>query len=270
MVKKHFYFAYPGGKSKEIKFINKYFDISKYDVIIEPFCGSSAFSYSCFNKDNTKQFVINDINDELIKLLCDIKVNSCQKYLDYCKNNYSKDTTKEQFIEIINQPTLEAFFFKNKIYNLRIGLFPIRNKNFDLNYDSYKELDNFYMSRNLEIINKDYKEIIEKHKDNEKAFIFLDPPYFLSHNYFYKTKGKGFGGDNMNKTEYTDPTAEYIYIRNALQNYKCKILMIINDCDLLKDYFKQFYKESYLLTYQMTKKKSKHMVISNICQQSLS
>lgn len=263
-MKKYFYFPYVGGKSKELKYIYKYCDISKYDVIIEPFCGSSAFSYDVFLKDHNKTFILNDINKTLINLLSDIKKNTSKKYINYCSGNWIQGkTTKEEYEKIINKDCLESYFYKNKIYNIRTGLYPLK-KSFKFNYNEYIKLDSFYMSDNVFLYNEDYKNIIEKYKDNEKAFIFLDPPYFLSFNSSYTKNGSGFGGNEMSKKEYTDPTKEYIYIRNALTNYKCKILIIINDCELLKDYFNLFYKESYGKEYQITKKKSKHMVISNI------
>lgn len=261
---KNFYYSYAGGKSKELKYIDKYFDLLKFDTIIEPFCGSCSFSYNCFKKDSSKKYVINDIDTKLVGILNDIKINTSKKYFDFCKLNYTKDTTKEHYNNIVKQDSLESHFYKSKIYTLRQGLMPIKYINFDLEHENYKKLDSFFMSNNVEINNVDYKDIIEQYKNDDRAFIFLDPPYFLSCNQFYATKGKGFEGCDISKKEYIDPTAEYIYIRNALQHYKCKIIMIINDCELLRDYFRDFYKESYDKTYQITKKKSKHMVVSNI------
>lgn len=46
-MKNHFFIPYYGNKRQEVdKIYNEIKDdIDKYDIIVEPFCGSSAFSY---------------------------------------------------------------------------------------------------------------------------------------------------------------------------------------------------------------------------------
>jgi site-specific DNA-adenine methylase len=265
----HFYFSYVGGKSKELSYIFKYMDVNKYDKIIEPFCGSCAFTLSFFqNHFNNQVFHINDIDDNLYRLLSDIKINGSNNYFDFLQKNWiNGKTTREEHnnIVILKDTNLLNWFYFRKIYKLRIGLYPLNaNININNSNDKYTHLDKFFQNPNTIISNQDYRDIIEKYKDDEKAFIFLDPPYFLSDNNFYKQKGEKFGGTRLNKTEFIDPTEEFLYIRNALENYKCTILMIINECCLLKDYYKNYFKESYGKRYEMTKKVSRHMVITNI------
>lgn len=263
-IKKYFYFPYIGGKSKEIRYITDLIDIKKYTTIIEPFCGSSAFSYYYYNINNKLKFHINDINEELINFLLDIRKKTFRPYIEFINNNYEHGkTTKEQYNKISKGTDLYAYIFRNKIYGNRPNLFPnIKRKMRKPNYEDYEDLDNFYMNKNVKITNKDYKEVLEKYKNDVKALIFLDPPYYVSYNQKYYDNGKGFGGNVNNKIEYEDSTREYKFIREALKNYKCKIIFIINETEIMREYFKDYYLKSYDLTYQMTKKKSKQ--ITNI------
>jgi site-specific DNA-adenine methylase len=264
IIKRNFYFSYVGGKSKELKYIEPLFDPKKFKTFVEPFCGSCQFSIFCFNKNKKSNIVINDIDNNLYLFLKDVKENSFKNYVKFINDNYNHETTKEQYNEVLKETNIKTWVYKKKIYAIREGLFPTKKKIKKLEYNEYKDIDKFIMNARVELNNKDYKEIMEKYKDDEKALIFLDPPYFLSHNEFYKTKGSGFGGSEMSKIEFIDPTIEYIYIRNALKNFKCKIIMIINHCELLRDYFRDYYKSSYDVQYQITKKISKHMIISNL------
>ena len=61
---------YRGGKSKEIKFYEKYFRI-KYDRYFEPFFGGGA-TYFYFEPNKA---VINDLNNKLIGFYNDVKYN---------------------------------------------------------------------------------------------------------------------------------------------------------------------------------------------------
>ena len=129
-----------------------------------------------------------------------------------------------------------------------MGVYPM-NRSFNLRHETYKELDNFFQSKQLRVSNKDYQEIFEKYKDNEKALLFLDPPYFLSDNSGYYAKGIEFGGQKRDKKQFEDPTKAYPIIRRYMKKAKCKVIMIINECSLLKEYFKKFYFTSGLTAF---------------------
>ncbi len=65
----HFIFTYLGNKRNEFKYLNNVIDdINNYDTVIEPFCGSSAISLKFWLKYPNKKFVLNDNNDDLMKV----------------------------------------------------------------------------------------------------------------------------------------------------------------------------------------------------------
>lgn len=52
-----FYFAYTGSKRLDYKFMRDYINLDNINKIVEPFCGSSAFSFLSQN-DNIKEYVL--------------------------------------------------------------------------------------------------------------------------------------------------------------------------------------------------------------------
>ena len=60
-MKNHFFTPYSGNKREEvIKIYNSIDDINNYHTIIEPFCGTSAFSYYVWtlNKDRNIKYIL--------------------------------------------------------------------------------------------------------------------------------------------------------------------------------------------------------------------
>ena len=93
--------------------------------------------------------------------------------------------------------------------------------------------------------NLNYKDIFNEYQFNEKAFLFLDPPYLFSDNSGYKPQ--------INKN---DMTLIIVDILDLLKNSKCKIMLIINKLDILVYLFKDYIKGEYERIYQLSKKKS--------------
>ena len=108
---------------------------------------------------------------------------------------------------------------------------------------------------------------MEEYKDNEKAFIYLDPPYLNSFNGNYDQYNTSIDENNI----IIDNTKIYIDILDYLKNSKCKILFSINSNSitrhLYKDYIKVDYSSVYSSTHIKNKKTSKNkeniLLISN-------
>jgi len=142
------------------------------------------------------------------------------------------------------------------------GFFPLRDfksifKNkLDL---SIAPIYDFLVNANIELHSIDANKIIDEN-DNEKTFIFLDPPYIASSNNFYSTD--------------TDENICNIYeklVLYGLKNYKCKILIAHENNWLFKILFKEYvekekekeYKKNYQNTIGGSKKKTFHICIKN-------
>ena len=100
------------------------------------------------------------------------------------------------------------------------------------------------------ITNDDYLNIFEQYKDNNKAFLFLDPPYIFSNNSTY----------NMMDTDNTEMVPK---IYEFMLTCKCKVLLIINDLEIIRYIFKNFVKGKYNKIYLIGKKRSRHLIICN-------
>ena len=88
---------------------------------------------------------------------------------------------------------------------------------------------------------------MNEYKENEDAFLYLDPPYMDSFNggytYFHTT--------NYNEDfSVKDNTEMYIYLLEFLKVCKCKILFSINNNSLTRYLYKDYIKETYKHTYQ--------------------
>ena len=98
----------------------------------------------------------------------------------------------------------------------------------------------------------DYSLIFNMYHDDEKAFLFLDPPYTFSYNSHYESQ-------SINP----DTTQIIVNIYKFMKTCKCKVLMVVNSLDIVKYMFRKFIKGEYIKTYGIYKKNSKHIIISN-------
>jgi site-specific DNA-adenine methylase len=261
-----FYTSYIGGKSSEIKYFKEdlysLIDSGKITRIIEPFCGSCAVSYHLFEKygSDKLEFHLNDIDSDLMRLLQEVKEKGSKHIIEWV-NEQCKDLTRERFKEIISGSDVNSYVFKRKVHGLRYGMFPASNRKYgDYDPKRYELLDKFFMSPNTHLYEGDYADIFERFKNDDKALIFIDPPYLDSFNaYYYSHKGKATEG---NDNEIKDMTKVYADIVNLLK-CPCKVLSVQNANGLLRHLYKDYIKLEYDKLYNFTRKRTKHMIISN-------
>lgn len=275
---------YVGNKQSEIKFFDKYLDNENIKKVYEPFCGSCSVSLYLFSKNNNIKSFCNDIDNGLINFYKQIQdkpiefINEYNKLIPECgkfeKNEYEKiiqeyKKSVENNIYTFNSAVL--YFFFNKIYNVRRGLYPINKKYNKINIDNYKTF--FDWLKNTTFSNLDYIEFIKDIENKKDSFIFLDPPYFNSIN----TEYKSFKNYNSVNTEYkkfkrksigvdyfiVDNTKIFTDILDILKKKKNKTLLIINKSCIIEYLYKKYIKEEYIKLYRMTKKKTFHLIVSN-------
>ena len=268
-MKNHFFFSYAGNKREEVEHIYNKLDLENIETIVEPFCGSCAVSYYIWtqNKDKNYKYILNDLDNNLIELLRLIKdVNYKDIEEDVNKKReeiltYEDDMNKAKqiYLEYIKNKKISGYLFSRKYYKLRCGTFPMNelnrlNKKLDISsYPMYE----FITTANIELYNGDANKIIDKY-DNEKSFIFLDPPYIASCNNFYSTDT----GENI--------TNIYEMLNNKkLSNFKCKIIICHENNWLFKiifnDYINSYgeYSKQYKNTIKGKHTKTTHICIKN-------
>lgn len=253
-----FYFSHLGNKRKELDYIFKFVDISKYSIIVEPFGGTCVFSrkyYEMTKKNNKKvKFIIND-NDKDLSFFCNNFYKNDDKIINDALEEIKKiNNDKNKYLEFIkNKPLLNDdkflkwYLIYRTYYTLRHGMFPNERKppkyiNLKKNK---KEINEFF--KNTFYNNDDFKKHLEKYKNNEKALIFLDPPYIESCNDLYK-----------------NPTIDWEYLYNFFNSCKCRFIMVVNYNFFMRLAFKDYYKEIYGKKYEMSKRNDTHAIYSNI------
>ena len=273
-------FSYLGHKQKkEIKLFDKYIkDINNYDLIVEPFCGHFGFStYYC---DNFKgNYVLNDNNKVIIDIFKDVQDGNINDYINIINTFKNTDTYKGKtyintFKKLENNKR-ETFQYKDLLKDLDLNnkhdyvlykKFCNYNRLFhkiknDVNEETYKWMTD--LLKKSTITCGDFKDCIDKYKDNEKALIYLDPPYFQSNNADYTTYiGDKKHDENKNVI---DHTGIYIEILDILKDpsVKATIMFSINKNAITNYIYKDFILEDYNKTYQPCKRKENVFIISN-------
>ena len=263
-----------GNKSKHLRHIIPYIP-DEYNTYYEPFVGSGAL----FLILQPKKWIINDLNKDLINIWKNVKdnpdtiINSFKNFgkkfkplskkekLEFCRD--ITNTIEELNYDVYRASIIMLMIFcsyngniivKNNLYFQGINLSII-------NYNSYYFLDNIYYNNLLNvssylnsskglILNKDYKDILDKTKKDD--FVFLDPPYIEEHDYQF----------NYNKEESLDNKfiLELYKEVKKLDKKGVKWLMTQADTKEIKDIFKE-YKIKKFEVYRANSKTYKNELI---------
>jgi site-specific DNA-adenine methylase len=254
-MKNHFVLSYAGNKREEVENIFNVIepDLTNIDTIIEPFCGTSALSFYISQKMPKRfKYVLNDNNPFLIELYKILQDDNKTKAFIAKVLKMVEGIDKEKFNVIIKNNDVESWFIKGRIFNMRVGLFPIDGRHLQ----QIKQIErlegcpiiSFLRNENIEFLNGDSVVIMEKFQNNDKCFIFLDPPYLNSCNSFYL---------DANTNIY-----EYLY-KNDIKEMKAKIYLCLEDNWIIRLLFQRNkIHDSYCKLYQATKRKTKHFIIS--------
>ena len=251
MNKNHFFIAYSGNKRQEFNNIyeNIKDQLENIEYIVEPFCGSSAFSYFLSLKHPGKfKYILNDNNKYLIESYKIFKDTEKTEQLINKLNSFLINLDKEKYKNLVKVDNVDNWFFKHKFYAIRAGLYPINHNKKDFN-DLYKTpIINFLKNEEIILSNEEGSDICKKYENNNKALIFLDPPYMQSENSFYSD-----GNVNI---------YEYLNNNNILKNTS-KIILVLEDNWIVKLLFKEHKFISYPKKYEYKQRKTNHLIINN-------
>jgi site-specific DNA-adenine methylase len=181
----HFPIAYAGNKRREFKFLERY-ALDSCSTVIEPYCGTSAFSFLLAKKYPAKfKFVLNDIDSNLIELYKILKNETRRKEFQTKVNDMVAGIIDKETYK--NLPDgLEKWFIHRKYYNRHVSLFPSTKalpwKPIELDK---APIVKFLENENIELSNIDGCKLIDENKDKDGVFMFVDPPYIEGCNNFY-------------------------------------------------------------------------------------
>lgn len=257
MKKNHFVFGYFGNKRQEVEKLYDVIkdDIGKFKIIVEPFCGTAAFSYYVWfnNQDMKTKYILND-NNKMLYDLYNILKDDTKRLELYNKLCIMLENVKnkEDYTQIVKKSDedIVSYCFVNKIYSIRPALYP-SNKNFTI--ETIKSFINapiiqFLKNADIEFRNDDAIKVYDEYKSNKHALLFLDPPYLISNNSWYKCPCIGI--------------YEYL-MENIITKEKATILLCLESNWIIKLLFKNLKSIIYDKTYETTKKKTEHIIIIN-------
>ena len=235
-----------GNKRNELKLLLPIIEpqITKETIFVEPFCGSSIVSFNVFKKFNDIKFHINDLDPFRIKFYKNMN-NEKERQKLYKLEKEIVEKGADFYNSIVRSGTDDylKYVISKRIHSFRHELYPTNKK--IILYEISENWKTFF--KKTQITNQDYLDIFDKYKDNENAFLYLDPPYMDSFNagyatYHYKSHDKDL--------KIIDNTEMYIKFLDFLKNGKCKILFSINDCALTNYLYKDYIKNTYNHIYQ--------------------
>lgn len=245
------FILYQGNKSRYLKYILPEIQLNQDSTYIEPFLGSGAV----FLKLKPKNYVLNDINKDVINIWNNVKYNSdelieeIKEFEDfkYLNRKEKKEYLKKEIpmIENLEYDIKRAAKYLSMKYFSYMGNIFVKNKfnyaGLSLNNESYCFKEGYHqnilkVSEFLRIkdniYNSDYKEILSKAKKGD--FVFLDPPYVENINYQF----------SYNKNEKFD-MIEFKEEVIKLKYRGVKFIITYAETDFIKDLFKDFKMKSY-------------------------
>lgn len=236
-----------GAKDNDIKYFKHLLPLDVQNIV-EPFAGSFAIIKHFYKNTDKYNFHINDTDETLVYIY--------RHYTDMIEEYKRISQIYES--EYIHKYHEFAKYFQELEMNPQIKEYIQKNKFIrGIMFKSIKSFDNYNpIERNIlekaTITNSDYSEIFEAYRDDESAFLFLDPPYLFSDNSGYASQIRD-----------TDMTQIVVDVLEFLKTCKCKVMLIINKLNILEYLFKEFIKFEYARIYQIGKKKGMHLVICN-------
>lgn len=259
-MKNHFIFSYMGNKREEVEIIHDEIKdkLEGIETIIEPFCGTSAFSYyiSTLYPGRFK-YVLNDMTEQLI-ILYKILQNEEEtlKLIQDLKNIYPRHE-KELYKSIISKTkgsdrTFLGFVLYHMSYSMVPGLFEMRADIVKIHSKFDKIIKapiiNFLRTENITLTVGNGFDIYKNQKNDPSLLIFMDPPYMISDNSCY---------ENNSQDVY-----EYLFY-NDIKNEQALIVLVLEYTWIVKLLFpnpSRIYPKRYS---NNEKKKTTHAVILN-------
>ena len=253
-MKQHFFMPYFGNKRQEVKELFNIVEpnLDDINIIVEPYCGSCAFSFYISTLYPKRfQYILNDNNVHLINIFKILQDDEkAEKFYDDL-NLLMDGLDKEKYNEIAKDAKNDTlkWFLINKHFNIHPGLYPHKGGRVK-DFRTIKECKflKFLKTENIKIFNNDALKVFEDYGNDKDVLIFMDPPYLAACNDFY---------DSRNINIY-----EYLY-NHKINTFKSFIMLCLEDIWIIRLLFKDDIKSKYEKKYENSKKKTHHIIITN-------
>ena len=253
-----FLFGRLGNKKLDIKYFKEYLPFENINTVVEPFGGSFAVIRLCYNDDKYKK-IVNDIDKYMNAIY-----NNPERYseIKIYLNNLALECKNNKGLTLYNNDFIKKFenndIFTNELDKTLIEYYKqekiIRRNMITYTKTKIDNTNNIALMKKITFTNIDYLDVINKYKNDDKSFIFLDPPYMFSDNSHYASQVCD-----------SDMTDILVRIKEIFYNpeTKCKIMLIINDLKIIRWLFDGFIKGDYIKKYGLSRNVSKHLIICN-------
>ena len=198
------------------KIVDEYFPpSSSYKTYVEPFVGGGSI-YFYKNKDGHKE-VVNDLDPSIYELFKGFQRYASIKLADEVNGDY----TEEDFNDIKESTPSDDYGKFLKTYLLYKLSYFGKGESFGkprihTSFTQYKD-----RLENVDILNKDYKEVIKKY-DSPSTFFYLDPPV------------------RAQTGKFNFPAIDINEIADVCKSIKGKFLLSLAETNIKKDLFKGF------------------------------
>ena len=209
------FFNYIGGKKYMLKYILKLLDYSKY-CYIELFGGSGKV---LLNKPMHKVEIYNDRDGDIFNLwyVCKYKFDEFKKELDdliYCEDlfKYFKNLKPENDV----MRAVRTYYLFNCSISGIGDVFStgyVRNQSLSL-MNKIENLRNiFERIKYVQILNKDFRRILESIKNKDSVMLYADPPYYGTEHYYegFSREDHVVLADYLNKAKYSVIVSYYYF-----------------------------------------------------------
>ena len=250
-----------GGKSDEIKTFEKHIP-ENYDTYLEPFIGGGSVFFNQF----PNKAVISDVHKELIDFYQAIKDGKAKDIYKFMETHPNDEKTYYEVRDDMEVKTpldnAKRFYYLRKTC-FRGMMRYNKNGKFNIPYGKYKTInyeellneDYEKLLKNTKIFNKSYEYIFKNYND-EKNFMFLDPPY--------DSEFTDYGYCKFDKEEQEK-------LAKCFKETKIKCLMIIGKTEFISKLYKGYIVEEYEKNYRFKlyagrvgdEINTKHLVIKN-------
>lgn len=215
--------------------IKNYIDKTDKEIKIycEPFAGSFSAGLNLIEQGFKGKVILNDKDFEVYNFFKCLQ-EDWEKLFDSCESLIVLMANESYVDDMLYKITIYKESKDNYkraaaeyIYRKSLGM-----RGLSINFNKFKdtEIDFFIQSQTLqqvEITNLDYKEIMQKY-DSENTFMFIDPPYTISHvNGYYRCDSELFYHRELSE---------------KIKALKSKFLLTYNDDEYIKGLYEQYNK----------------------------
>lgn len=243
---------YPGGKSRATEKMGKFLpNMNKYTCYHEAFLGGGSFAIWITKNYPHLEISVNDLYEPLYNFWVQLRDNGndLTDILVALKNQHpDEETAKKLFLEskeILNDGATTDLDRASRFYVINKCSFSGLTES--SSFSKMASKSNFSMRgieklREYSVLIKDWKISNASYEtmltNDEKTFVYLDPPYDIKDNLYGKKGGmhKGFDHDKF---------------ASDCDSFICDQMISYNDSQLVKDRFKNWNTGLFDLTYTM-------------------